>query len=195
MCARRLTTSPAVCAAIAVGVRYWKCRPRNFGEALANLELAKNFPDSSRGPTELTRSPWGALRMARLGFGSLISAEFGPSWANLGPAPADFGSTARPTGGAEKSHLGCMRTWSTPSHQTRSLPRIASFELSRISLNAVLERAAGIVRCGAPDAATHLRNIFYRMGFDDEGVDWESPGAKISADFGAGGQLPGQSRV
>jgi len=30
--------------------------------------------------------------------------------------------------------------------------------------------AEGAFGCGAKDAATHLRNIFYRMGFDDKGI-------------------------
>mmetsp|Transcript_104663 Transcript_104663/g.291409 ORF Transcript_104663/g.291409 Transcript_104663/m.291409 type:complete len:326 (-) Transcript_104663:178-1155(-) len=36
--------------------------------------------------------------------------------------------------------------------------------------NAGLPDAMAPFGCGAPDAATHLRNIFYRMGFDDEGI-------------------------
>lgn len=36
--------------------------------------------------------------------------------------------------------------------------------------NAGLPDAMPPFGCGAPDAATHLRNIFYRMGFDDEGI-------------------------
>eukprot|EP00933_Yihiella_yeosuensis_P035463 TRINITY_DN29006_c0_g1_i2.p1 TRINITY_DN29006_c0_g1~~TRINITY_DN29006_c0_g1_i2.p1 ORF type:complete len:313 (-),score=60.45 TRINITY_DN29006_c0_g1_i2:148-1086(-) len=36
--------------------------------------------------------------------------------------------------------------------------------------NAGLPDALPPFGCGAADAATHLRNIFYRMGFDDEGI-------------------------
>mmetsp|Transcript_34674 Transcript_34674/g.80934 ORF Transcript_34674/g.80934 Transcript_34674/m.80934 type:complete len:314 (-) Transcript_34674:379-1320(-) len=36
--------------------------------------------------------------------------------------------------------------------------------------NAGLPDAKPPFGCGAPDPATHLRNIFYRMGFDDEGI-------------------------
>jgi len=36
--------------------------------------------------------------------------------------------------------------------------------------NAGLPDALPPFGCGAKDAATHLRNIFYRMGFDDEGI-------------------------
>lgn len=36
--------------------------------------------------------------------------------------------------------------------------------------NAGLPDALPPFGCGAQDAATHLRNIFYRMGFDDEGI-------------------------
>mmetsp|Transcript_70852 Transcript_70852/g.196842 ORF Transcript_70852/g.196842 Transcript_70852/m.196842 type:complete len:310 (+) Transcript_70852:119-1048(+) len=36
--------------------------------------------------------------------------------------------------------------------------------------NAGLPDAMAPFGCGAPDAATHLRNIFNRMGFDDEGI-------------------------
>lgn len=36
--------------------------------------------------------------------------------------------------------------------------------------NAGLPDAMPPYGCGAPDAAQHLRNIFYRMGFDDEGI-------------------------
>jgi len=36
--------------------------------------------------------------------------------------------------------------------------------------NAGLPDAMPPFGCGAKDAATHLRNIFYRMGFDDEGI-------------------------
>lgn len=36
--------------------------------------------------------------------------------------------------------------------------------------NAGLPDAMAPFGCGAKDAATHLRNIFFRMGFDDEGI-------------------------
>jgi len=36
--------------------------------------------------------------------------------------------------------------------------------------NAGLPDAKAPFGCGASDAPTHLRNIFYRMGFDDEGI-------------------------
>mmetsp|Transcript_109780 Transcript_109780/g.224344 ORF Transcript_109780/g.224344 Transcript_109780/m.224344 type:complete len:199 (+) Transcript_109780:1-597(+) len=36
--------------------------------------------------------------------------------------------------------------------------------------NAGLPDAMAPFGCGATDASTHLRNIFYRMGFDDEGI-------------------------
>lgn len=36
--------------------------------------------------------------------------------------------------------------------------------------NAGLPDAMAPFGCGATDAATHLRNIFFRMGFDDEGI-------------------------
>merc|ERR1719158_1254819 len=36
--------------------------------------------------------------------------------------------------------------------------------------NAGLPDAMPPFGCGAPDAATHLRTIFQRMGFDDEGI-------------------------
>lgn len=36
--------------------------------------------------------------------------------------------------------------------------------------NAGLPDAAAPFGCGASDPGTHLRNIFYRMGFDDEGI-------------------------